>query len=79
MKMIKLSDSELILPLEVIFTNYLKHGIFPKTWKFANVARVYKKNKKNLKENYLPISLLSILGKVLEKLIYDSLYSHLFS
>ena len=38
---------------------------------------VHKKNEKNLKENYRPISLLPIFGKILEKLIYDSLYSHL--
>ena len=40
---------------------------------------MHKKNEKNLKENYRPISLLPIFGKILEKLIYDSLYSHLVS
>ena len=40
---------------------------------------MYKKNEKTLKENYRPISLLPFLGKILEKLIYDSLYSHLVS
>ena len=40
---------------------------------------VHKKNEKNLKTNYRPISLLPIFGKVLEKLIFDSLYSHLTS
>ena len=40
---------------------------------------VHKKNEKNIKSNYRPISLLPIFGKVLEKLMYDSLYSHLVS
>ena len=40
---------------------------------------VHKKNENNLKGNYRPISLLPIFGKILEKLIYDSLYSHLVS
>ena len=40
---------------------------------------MYKRNGKNLKGNYRPISLLPIFGKILEKLIYDSLYSHLVS
>ena len=41
--------------------------------------RVHMKNEENLKGNYRPTSLLQIFGKILEKLIYDSLYSHLVS
>ena len=48
-------------------------------WKCANVVPVHKKNEKNLKGNYRPISLLLIFGKILEKLIYDALYLHLVS
>ena len=46
-------------------------------FKKAYIVPVHKKNEKNLKTNYRPISLLPIFGKVLEKLIFDSLYSHL--
>ena len=63
----------------MIFTNCLRRGLFPEIWKYANVVPVHKKNEKNLKGNYRPISLLPIFGKMLEKLIYDSLYSHLIS
>ena len=78
-RMIKLSDVSLVLPLKIIFTNCLRRGLFPEIWKYANVVPVHKKNEKNLKGNYRPISLLPIFGKMLEKLIYDSLYSHLIS
>ena len=78
-RMIKLSDVSLVLPLKIIFTNCLRRGLFPEIWKYANVVPVHKKNEKNLEVNYLPISLLPIFGKILEKLIYDSLYSHLES
>ena len=77
--MIKLSDAALVVPLEIIFTKCLRSGLFPQIWKHANVVPVHKKNEKNLKGNYRPISLLPIFGKMLEKLIYDSLYSHLVS
>ena len=78
-RMIKISDVALVNPLKIIFTNYLRRGVFPEIWKCANVVPVHKKNEKNIKSNYRPISLLPISGKVLEKLIYDSLYSHLVS
>ena len=78
-KMIKLSDAALVNPLKIIFENCLKQCLFPRIWKCANVVPVHKKNDKNVKSNYRPISLLPIFGKVLEKLMYDSLYSHLVS
>ena len=77
--MIKLSDASLVTPLKIIFTNCLRYGVFPEIWKRANVVPIHKKNEKNLKSNYRPISLLPIFGKMLEKLVYDSLYSHLVS
>ena len=70
-------DESLITPLRLIFKNCLRRGIFPETWKRANVVPVHKKNEKNLKENYRPISLLQIFSKILEKLINESLYLHL--
>ncbi len=78
-RMIKMCDSALIVPLKIIFRNCLECGIFPEIWKHANVVPIHKKNEKNLKKNYRPISLLPIFGKILEKLIFDSLYSHLVS
>ena len=78
-RMIKLSDVALVLPLKTIFTNCLRRGLFPETWKYADVVPVHKKNEKNLKGNYRPISLLPIFWKIFEKLIYNSLYSHLVS
>ena len=78
-RMINICDSALIVPLKIMFAKCLTSGIFPDIWKHANVVPVHKKNEKNLKGNYRPISLLRIFGKILEKLIFDSLYSHLVS
>ena len=53
--------------------------MFPEIWKYANVVPVYKKNERNVKENYRPISLLLVISKIFEKLMYDSLYPYLAS
>ena len=45
----------------------------------ANVVPVYKKNEKNFVQNYRPISLLPICGKIFEKVIFSSLYPYIFS
>ena len=73
---IKVSDRALVIPLKIIFENCLRRGIFREIWKYANVVPVHKKNEKNLKGNNRPISLHPVFGKILEKLIYDSFYSH---
>ena len=64
--------------MKIIFINCLRRGIFPDIWKHANVDPVHKKNEKNVNRNYRPISLLPF-GKLLKKLVFDSLYSHVVS
>ena len=76
-EMIKICDESLIVPLKLIFEYCLRKEIFPEPWKRKNFVPVHKKNEKNLKQNYRPISLLPIFSKILEKVIYDSLYSYL--
>lgn len=45
-------------------------GRVPGIWKQANVTPIYKKKDPSDLTNYRPISLLSTIGKVLEKIIY---------
>ena len=76
-RLIKLCDIILVTPLKMIFINCFRRGVFPEIWKPANVVPVHKKNARNFKGNYRPISLSPIFEKILEKLIFDSLFSHL--
>ena len=76
-KMIKLCDKSIVDPLFLILKNCVSKGIFPDCWKKANLVPIHKKNQKNLLNNYRPISLLPIFGKIFEKLIFKSLYSFL--
>ena len=47
-------------------------------WKSATVTPIYKeRGKRQVATNYRPISLMSVLSKCLEKLVFKRLYSHL--
>ena len=77
--MIKLCGNDLAIPLKLIYDNILTTGIFPNQWKEANVTPIHKKNDKQIITNYRPISLLPILSKVYEKIIFKNLYNYLTS
>ena len=55
----------------------LEVGIFPDILKLAKVTPLHKKDNKLDFLNYRPISLLSVLRKIYEKLIYIRIYSYL--
>ena len=44
-RMIRLSDAALVLPLKIIFINCLNKGVFPEIWKYTNVVPVHKKKR----------------------------------
>ena len=72
--MLKICAIEISAPLAMIFRKCCDSGTFPRIWKFANVQPVHKKNSRQAKDNYRPISLLPICSKIFEKVIFDSLY-----
>ena len=45
-------------------------GVFPPTWKIAKVTPVYKSGSANKIENYSPVSILSVVSKVMEKEVH---------
>lgn len=59
-----------------LFNHSLHTGQIPSEWKSANVTPVHKKDLKKPAEHYRPISLLPILGKVLERCVCVRLYDH---
>jgi len=52
-------------------------GVVPEDWRIANVVPLFKKGKRDLPGNYRPVSLTSVVGKVLERIIRDRIYSYL--
>ena len=66
-------------PLRLIFEKSFTEGIIPNDWKQAVVIPIFKKGKKDVPQNYRPISLTCIVCKVMESVIKEALLDHLFS
>ena len=65
--------------LSRFFNNFMISGIFPKILKLGKITPVFKKGDAQILDNYRPISIIPIFGKIFEKIIYSRLYSFLTS
>ena len=72
----KLSNS-ISLPISVAINKSIENGVVPDHLKLAKVIPIYKAKDPCILGNYRPISLLPVISKVLEKVIYFRLYNFL--
>ena len=69
---------EIISPIIVTLINStIAEGTFPKCLKIAMVVAIHKKGSTELPSNYRPISLLSNISKIFEKILYCRLVKYL--
>ena len=59
-----------------MFTISLRYGIVPTGWKVHKIVPVFKAGDPSSVKNYRPISLLSNISKVLERLVFNKIISH---
>ena len=50
-------------------------GTFPDDWKCARVTPLFKQGEASDLNNYRPISVISVMAKVFERIVYDQLYN----
>ena len=74
---LKMCAAELGGPLSKLFSILFRTGVQPLSWKVANVVPMHKKKSKSALKNYRPVSLLSILYKVMESIVNKSLVKFL--
>ena len=74
---LKLAKKELSIPLSLIFNMSFETGVFPNKLKEAEIVPVFKNGDKCLQSNYRPISLLSNISKILEKVVRNRYYKFL--
>ena len=76
---IKKVSKVLAKPLAILFNLSLKKGKIPKFWKLALVVPIFKKGETNKTTNYRPISLTSLLCRILEKIIHRKITTYLIN
>ena len=67
----------LSVPLSIIFSKCFDAGVVPSDWRIANVTPIFKKGNHSLPCNYRPISLTSVVCKVMESIVKDAVLDHL--
>ena len=78
-KMLLELAEQLAEPLALLFNMSLQDNILPEDWKKAYITPIFKKGARNQAVNYRPISLTSIVCKVMEKLVRRGIMDHLLS
>ncbi|KAK4806341.1 hypothetical protein QYF61_017210 [Mycteria americana] len=63
-------------PLSIIYQHSWLTGEVPVDWRLANVTSIYKKGRKEDPENYRPVSLTSVPGKLMEQIILSAITRH---
>jgi hypothetical protein len=76
-KLIKETAISISKPVTKIFNKSIEEKKLPKIWKIANITPIHKKGHKYDVSIYIPISLTSIICKTMEKIIRDTLMSHM--
>ena len=78
--LLKSTALSISLPLQKIFNLSLSSGLFPSMWKHSIIVPIPKTSPPSSSpSDYRPISLLSLISKLLEKHIHFILTDHLFS
>jgi hypothetical protein len=76
-KLLKAAGDSIIESLMYLFNLVLNTGIFPDDMKLAKVTPIYKSGERTNCGNYRPISIILVVAKILEKIIYNQIFDFL--
>ncbi len=75
-KTVKLCSKELSQTLTELVNNAFKQNIFPDDMKRVEVTPIFKKKYDMIKNNYWPVTILSVFSKVFETIVADQLRAY---
>ena len=75
MKVLKGTCNSIKRPLYILCNRSVRECKFPSLWKSGMVVPLSKKGPSEFPSNYIPVSLLSAVGKVMERVVFKYLYN----
>ena len=63
--------------LTFLFNRSLSSAVFPSIWKMGKVVPIFKSGDRTNASNYIPITILPVLSKIIEKAVHMQLYTFL--
>ena len=72
---LKMCAQQITPSLTIFFNLSMRLSQVPNMWKCAYVSPIHKKGDRDKVNNYRPVSLLSIVSKIIERCIYNHIYS----
>lgn len=76
-KLLQLCPDLIAESLCIIFNSSINTGIFPDEWKCSKVIPLFKQGERSDLTNYRPISVIPVVAKVFERIIYNQVYAFL--
>ena len=78
-RFLKDASSSIAFPLaSLIFSESLEIGVFPDNLKLARISAIFKgKGSRSNSDHYRPISVLSVIARLFEKIVHQQLYDFL--
>ena len=76
-RVLKELQNKIASPLTILFRKSIASAKIPDEWRDAEVTPIYKKGNKSDPANYRPVSLTSVTGKMLERIVKEPLSEYL--
>ena len=75
-KFLKDGADVITTPITYIVNLSIRMSTVPKPFKTARVVPLFKKGDRNMEGNYRPVSILPVVSKIVERVIYDQLMKY---
>ena len=76
-KMLKAVAKEVSVPLNILFNRSFREGNVSDIWKYSNVISIPKRGDSSDPSNFRPVSLLSNVAKLQERIVFKNIYNFL--